>query len=115
MQITDIPRGAALAKTLGRNPVALLRGHGNVVVGMSIKQAVVYAVYVDINARMQMQALALSPDIVIMDAPELFDPAEFDINRPWENYRQKLLDGEARAGIDRGQFGLAHTQGRSAG
>ena len=58
-------------------------------------------------------SLALNPAIVTMDAPEPFDPSEFDINRPWENFRQKLLDAENRAGIDRGQFGLAHTQGRS--
>ena len=43
MQITDIARGAALAKTLGNAPVALMRGHGNVVVGGSVKQATVYA------------------------------------------------------------------------
>jgi HCOMODA/2-hydroxy-3-carboxy-muconic semialdehyde decarboxylase len=113
MQITDIPRGAALARTLGNAPVALMRGHGNVVVGTSVKQAVVYAVYIDINARMQAAALALSPHIVTMDGPELFDPSEFDINRPWENFRQKLLDAEERASIDRGQFGLVQTQGRS--
>ena len=59
MQITNIARGAALAKTLGNAPVALMRGHGNVVVGTSVKQATVYAVYADINARMQAAALAL--------------------------------------------------------
>jgi HCOMODA/2-hydroxy-3-carboxy-muconic semialdehyde decarboxylase len=110
MQITDIPRGAALAKTLGNAPAALLRGHGNVVVGTSVKQATVYACYIDINARMQMAALALSPTIVAMDEAELFSAAEFDINRPWENFKQKLADDTARAAVDRRQFGLDHTQ-----
>ncbi len=36
MQITDARRGAALAATLGSGPVALLRGHGNVVVRSSV-------------------------------------------------------------------------------
>jgi HCOMODA/2-hydroxy-3-carboxy-muconic semialdehyde decarboxylase len=55
MQVTDSARGAALARTLFSYPVALMRGHREVVVGSSVKQAVVYAAYVDINARMQTQ------------------------------------------------------------
>ena len=42
--------------------------------------------------------------------PELFTPEEFDINRPWEHFKQKTLDETARAKIDRGQFGLEQTQ-----
>lgn len=110
MQITNMARGAALAKTLGSAPVALMRGHGNVVVGTSVKQATVYAVYADVNARMQAAALALKTPIVVMNEPELFDPSEFDINRPWEHFRQKLDAGAGRD-ADRTQFGLAQNQG----
>ena len=110
MQVTDTARGAALARVLANHPAALMRGHGDVVVGSSVKQATVHSAYVNINARMQMQALALSPDVVTMTEPELFTPDEFDINRPWEHFKQKTLDPEARAKIDRAQFGLAHTQ-----
>ena len=110
LQVTDTPRGAALAKTLGTYPVVLMRGHGETVVGHSIKQAVVFAAYVDINARMQMQAMTLSPQITPLDEPELFTEDEFDINRPWEHLRQKTLDPAARANVDRSQFGLSQTQ-----
>jgi ribulose-5-phosphate 4-epimerase/fuculose-1-phosphate aldolase len=110
MQITDSGRGAALAKTLGDGAVALLRGHGDVVVGSSVKQATVFAAYTDINARMQAAGMILERNIVAMDEPELFGPSEFDINRPWENFRQKMLADSARAAIDRKQFGLDHTQ-----
>jgi len=110
MQITDSSRGAALARTLSSHPAALMRGHGEVVVGASLKQAVVYAAYIDIDARMQTQALLLSHDIVLMDESELFTPAEFDINRPWEHLRQKTLDDAAKAKVDRAQFGLDQTQ-----
>lgn len=110
MQVTDSARGAALARTLGNYPVVLMRGHGETVVGHSIRQAVVYAAYVDINARVQTQAMAISPEIVTMNEPELFTEEEFDINRPWEHLRQKLLDPAARANIDRSQFGLTQTQ-----
>src|SRR4051812_15924804 len=112
MQITDSARGAALARSLSSHPVALMRGHGEVVVGASVKQAVVYAAYIDINARMQTQALLLSRDIVTMNEPELFTPAEFDINRPWEHLRQKTLDDAAKAKVDRAQFGLDQTQAK---
>ena len=112
MQVTNSARGAALARTLSSYPVALMRGHGEVVVGASVKQAVVYAAYVDINARMQMQALSLSRDIVSLNEPELFTPAEFDINRPWEHLKQKTLDDASRAKVDRTQFGLDQTQAK---
>jgi HCOMODA/2-hydroxy-3-carboxy-muconic semialdehyde decarboxylase len=112
MQVTDSARGAALARTLSSYPVALMRGHGEVVVGSSVKQAVVYAAYVDINARMQTQALLLSRDIVSMNEAELFTPQEFDINRPWEHLKQKTLDDAAKAKVDRAQFGLEQTQGK---
>lgn len=112
MQVTDTKRGAALARVLSSHPAVLLRGHGDVVVGSSVKQATVHSAYVNINARMQMQALALSPDIVTMNEAELFTPDEFDFNRPWEHFKQKTLDDAARAQIDRAQFGLDQTQAK---
>jgi hypothetical protein len=45
-----------------------------------------------------------------MNEPELLDPSEFDINRPWEHFRQKLIDAEARRNTDRAQFGLEQNQ-----
>jgi ribulose-5-phosphate 4-epimerase/fuculose-1-phosphate aldolase len=112
MQVTNAARGASLARTLGKAPVALMRGHGNVVVGNSVKQATVYAVYTDINARMQAASLALNGKIVAMNEPELLGTSEFDISRPWENFRQKLQDADARTKVDRNQFGLEQNQTR---
>ncbi len=110
MQVTDGKRGAALARALGYNPAALMRGHGNVVVGRSVKEATVYAAYVDINARMQTRAMLLSTDIVTMNDAELFTPEEFDINRPWQHLKQKAIGGAENADVDRSQFGLEQTQ-----
>jgi HCOMODA/2-hydroxy-3-carboxy-muconic semialdehyde decarboxylase len=110
MQVTSEKRGAALAKALGKDPVILMRGHGDTVVGHSIKQAVVFAVYVDTDARMQTQAMLLSHDIVTMDKAELFGENEFDINRPWEYMLAKTMTPEEKAKIDHSQFGLAQTQ-----
>jgi ribulose-5-phosphate 4-epimerase/fuculose-1-phosphate aldolase len=110
MLITSVARGAALARTLASHPAVLLRGHGDVVVGTSVKQATVYSAYVNINARMQMQAMLLSANLITLNEAELFTPDEFDINRPWEHFKQKMLDGDACATIDRTQFGLIQNQ-----
>lgn len=110
MQVTNEKRGAALARALGNDPAILMRGHGDTVVGHSIKQAVVFAVYVDTDARMQTQAMLLSRDIVTMDKAELFGENEFDINRPWEYMLAKTMTPDEKAKIDHSQFGLEQTQ-----
>jgi ribulose-5-phosphate 4-epimerase/fuculose-1-phosphate aldolase len=51
--------GVALAQSLGQATVALMRGHGNVVVGRSVPEVVFRAVYTEINARLQADALRL--------------------------------------------------------
>jgi ribulose-5-phosphate 4-epimerase/fuculose-1-phosphate aldolase len=61
--------GKALARTLGQNAVALMRGHGNVVVGSNLKYAVFRAYYTEVNARLQLQALALEGPLTFI-APE---------------------------------------------
>jgi ribulose-5-phosphate 4-epimerase/fuculose-1-phosphate aldolase len=43
--VTNSKQGAALAKTLGAGPVALLRGHGNLVVAPDIQRVVHRALY----------------------------------------------------------------------
>jgi HCOMODA/2-hydroxy-3-carboxy-muconic semialdehyde decarboxylase len=59
MLITDMAMGRDLAKALGDNPTALMRGHGCVVASNAIRAAVSTAVYLNLNAQLQMQATAL--------------------------------------------------------
>jgi len=59
MLIRSPALGAALAHSLGRATVALMRGHGNVVVGGSIPEVVFRAIYTEMNARLQSEALRL--------------------------------------------------------
>jgi HCOMODA/2-hydroxy-3-carboxy-muconic semialdehyde decarboxylase len=70
MLIADSKLGQLLAETLGQNAVVLLRGHGSVAVASSIPLAVFRAVHADINARMQMQALAAGGPITFLDPEE---------------------------------------------
>jgi ribulose-5-phosphate 4-epimerase/fuculose-1-phosphate aldolase len=57
--IRDGKSGEALARTLGGGAVALMRGHGSTVVGPTLRLAVFRAVYTEVNARVQLQAMQL--------------------------------------------------------
>jgi ribulose-5-phosphate 4-epimerase/fuculose-1-phosphate aldolase len=51
--------GAALVERLGARPVVLMRGHGVTVAAPDLREAVFRAVYVDVNARLQLEAIGL--------------------------------------------------------
>ena len=84
--------GKALAKTLAAKPACLMRGHGSVVVGENLPRAVGRSVYLEISARMQMQALLLSKKITYFDAAEVkaSNPVQ-DYRRAWPLWREKAL------------------------
>jgi ribulose-5-phosphate 4-epimerase/fuculose-1-phosphate aldolase len=95
MLIRNAALGAALAKTLGSAPVALLRGHGDVVVGRSVKEAVFRAIYTEVNARLESEALRLGQgQVVFLNEEEAKAAAETNsaqIGRPWELWKAKAL------------------------
>ncbi|MGZ5870547.1 MAG: class II aldolase/adducin family protein [Bradyrhizobium sp.] len=59
--ISDNRLGAALAKSLDQGPAVLMRGHGSTVVGNTLHQAVFRAVYTEVGARLQTEAMKLGP------------------------------------------------------
>jgi ribulose-5-phosphate 4-epimerase/fuculose-1-phosphate aldolase len=68
--VTSSARGKALVETLGDRPVALLRGHGNVVVGPDLRRTVSRAIYTEVNARMLLQTVMLGGPITFIDPEE---------------------------------------------
>jgi ribulose-5-phosphate 4-epimerase/fuculose-1-phosphate aldolase len=107
--IRDSILGKALAATLGSKPAALMRGHGSVVVGENLPRAVGRSVYLEVSARMQMQALLLAG---AGDKITYFDDAEVrasvsrqDYHRAWPLWRDKAL---AKAKADRRKSGTDH-------
>jgi HCOMODA/2-hydroxy-3-carboxy-muconic semialdehyde decarboxylase len=90
--VRDPKLGAALAKTLAGKPACLMRGHGSVVVGENLPRAVGRSVYLELSARMQMQALLLSRRITFLDAAEVkaSNPVQ-DYKRAWPLWRAKAL------------------------
>jgi ribulose-5-phosphate 4-epimerase/fuculose-1-phosphate aldolase len=93
MLVRNRALGKSLAAALGNKPVALIRGHGNVVVGPDVQTAVRYAIYTEVNARLQAIAIGLGGPIKYISAEEgaARDKAPGDFARAWEVWKQKAL------------------------
>ena len=57
--VTNMETARDLAATLDTNTSALMRGHGAVVTGSSARNAVLTAIYLQVNARIDLQARAI--------------------------------------------------------
>jgi ribulose-5-phosphate 4-epimerase/fuculose-1-phosphate aldolase len=87
--------GRALAKTLGRSPAALMRGHGAVAVGESLPRAVGRAIYLELSAKMQLAATVLAGPggkFIVLDEKEVQAATALqDYGRAWDIWRRKAL------------------------
>jgi ribulose-5-phosphate 4-epimerase/fuculose-1-phosphate aldolase len=83
----------ALATTLGDKPVALMRGHGNVVVGLDVQMAVRRAIYTEVNARLQTIAIGIGGPINYISAEEgaARETSADDAARAWDLWKKKAL------------------------
>jgi ribulose-5-phosphate 4-epimerase/fuculose-1-phosphate aldolase len=97
MLVRSMDQGRDLAATLGPNACVLMRGHGAVVAAATLKQAVMIAIYLKVNAEVQLQAMgigtpkALSAREVELSRETQFSPLALD--RAWEYFC-------ARAGVE---------------
>ena len=91
MLIRDRKLGAALARALGAAPFALMRGHGSVAVGATLKQVVYRAIYAEVNARLQSEALRLGAINFLNDAEAANAARANDavVDRPWELWKRR--------------------------
>ncbi len=93
MLISNNAMGAALAQALAGKPVALMRGHGNVVVGSTIQEVVYRAIYTEENARLQKLAMGLEGPLTYL-SPEEGARADATvmktIARPWELWKARV-------------------------
>ena len=83
--------GQALAQTLGSKPAALMRGHGAVVVGPSIRMAVGRSIYMAINATLQNQAIGLGGDVTYIDPEEGRLTTLDEYRRGWETWKRRAM------------------------
>lgn len=89
MLVLNSKSGEALAKKLGDRNVVLMRGHGMTVVGPNVRRATYNAVYTQLNARVEMDALKLGQ-------PKFMNKFEVQrvgqINRAWEGWADQAKD-----------------------
>lgn len=87
--------GESLAKTLGPKPAALLRGHGAVVVGETLPRAVGRSIYLEMSAKMQIQATLLAGPggkLLCLDDAEVKASVPLqEYNRAWPMWRAQAL------------------------
>jgi len=119
--VTNIEQGRDLAKCLGANSVALMRGHGFATAARSLIEVVRLSVYLPRNARALMRAKQLGGDIKYLSQGEIdarnrgYRPYSPETWRTWEYWANKagcghLLtrpdDGHAHPHIRRDNAGL---------
>ncbi|HWN87146.1 MAG TPA: class II aldolase/adducin family protein [Vicinamibacterales bacterium] len=90
MLVSTPALGRALARTLGPRSAALMRGHGAVVVADSLHVVVAKAYYLNVNARLQSEAIQLrGSDVTYLD-PEEAKKAVQTYERSWEFWKSRL-------------------------
>ena len=84
-----MPMGRDLAKRIGSGGTALMRGHGATVAGRDVRHAVYISVYLEVNARLQKQAMDMG-EVKFLTTGEVDKVASrtgsYGINRAWENW-----------------------------
>jgi ribulose-5-phosphate 4-epimerase/fuculose-1-phosphate aldolase len=92
-QVESPERAAEIATLLGPAKAVILRGHGAVVVGHSIREVCMLALYLEESARLQVEAMKLGdPKLVSQTEAEriakrTFKPASTE--RAWEHFLHK--------------------------
>lgn len=85
--VTTMEMARDLAAALDARPAALMRGHGAVVAGASLREVVFNAIYLQLNAELQMRALGLGA-VTFLSAGEVdavvSTRASFTYERAWE-------------------------------
>ncbi len=86
--VVTMEQGRDLARCVGDGRVALMRGHGGVVAASNVREAVMTAVYLQINARLQLMSMPLgAPNFLTAGEVELCVQRQFSplgLDRAWE-------------------------------
>jgi ribulose-5-phosphate 4-epimerase/fuculose-1-phosphate aldolase len=87
--VANMDMGRDLAKFLGPGRTALMRGHGAVVVAPALRHVVFISIYVEVGAKLQMQAMQMG-EVKYLTEGEIDTIANkvgpYTLNRAWENW-----------------------------
>jgi ribulose-5-phosphate 4-epimerase/fuculose-1-phosphate aldolase len=93
--VTNMPQGRDLARCLGGNSVALMRGHGFAAAAQSLIEVVRMSVYVPRNARALMAAMRLGGEVKSLSQGEIaaraagYKPYSVETWRAWEYWANR--------------------------
>lgn len=99
MLVRNIDKARHMALAMGDNRCLLMRGHGAVVVGRTVKEAVMTAVSLQVNALVQTEAMKMgTPTFLSSKEIEIMTETQFSslaVDRAWE-YFCKRADKKAK-------------------
>ena len=113
--VTNIEQGRDLAKCLGPNNVALMRGHGFAAAARSLIEVVRLSVYLPRNARALMRAKQLGGEIRYLSEGEIaarnrgYSPYSVETWRTWEYWANKAGCGHLLTRPDAAPAGHSHS------
>ena len=90
MLVRNNQLGRALAQTLGNRSAVLMRGHGAAITATSLHLVVGKSYYLNLNARLQMQAIQLGGGKVTYLSPEQAKNSLQDYERSWDFWKSRL-------------------------
>ena len=95
LNVCNVPQAQALARALGAEWVVLLRRHGAVAVGESIRQCVRHAIIAERNARQQIEATMLGQVQFLTKSEIAFARRSKpkDPDRGWQLWKQRAMGG----------------------
>jgi ribulose-5-phosphate 4-epimerase/fuculose-1-phosphate aldolase len=90
--VVNMEQGRSLARALGQGRLALMRGHGSVVVGATVPQVVSACMSMDKNAQVQLQALHLGEITPLAPGEITRQPVPAGVQLPdraWEYFQRR--------------------------
>jgi len=104
MLVTTMDQGRDLAHSLGDRRVALMRGHGCVIAGKSIREVVMASIYLQVNAGLLLESLRLGDvkyltpgEIELMSEGQMRPTAQERAWEYWANRAGQGKDGDKNA------------------
>lgn len=89
--VTSNEMGDSLARSVGKGRAALMRGHGSVIIGRSLQDAVFTTFYLRLNAEVLIKALSMGKEITYLSRGEVDQSGELHSQplsqgRAWEDW-----------------------------
>ena len=92
--VVTMEQGYALAATLGDGSIARMKRHGCVVTGPTVEQTVMKAIYLQVNAKLQLQTMQLGTPDYLTDTEiaecTAMQQAPISLDRAWEVWCRRV-------------------------